>query len=58
MAKSSNRQVDKVERKARLAIGRRHQELEQRELRNINRLGWMEMDEDEEDDCDVEAEVS
>lgn len=40
MAKSQNRQVDKVERQARLANVRRHQELEQRELRNSNRLGW------------------
>jgi hypothetical protein len=50
VAKSQNRQVDKVERKARLDVIHRQREVEQRELRNLNRMGWMEMDDDVQDD--------
>lgn len=53
MAKSMNRDVDKVERKARLANVHRQRELEQRELRSMNRMGWQELPDDEED-CECE----
>lgn len=48
MAKSQNYSVDKVERKARLAGVHRQHKIEQRELRNLNRMGWQEQ---EDDDC-------
>lgn len=44
MAKSQNRQVDKVERGARLA--QRQRKVEARELRDVNRVGWREMIDD------------
>lgn len=47
MAKSQHRQVDKVERKARLEGVQRQRQVEQRELRNLNRMGWQEMDDEE-----------
>ncbi len=53
MAKSQNRQVDKVERKARLENVQRQRKIEERELRNAHRLGWVEDDfGDEEGDLD------
>lgn len=56
MAKSQNRQVDKVERKARLAGIHRQREVEQRELRNMHRMGWVEDSFDEEDGWEDEEE--
>jgi hypothetical protein len=49
-----NRDVDKVERKARLANVHRQRQVEQRELRNLNRMGWQEIDED--DDLEQEGQ--
>lgn len=42
MAKSQNRQVDKVERKARLEGVQRQRKVEQRERQTMNRMGWVE----------------
>lgn len=50
MAKSRTRPVDKVERQARLANARRHQQLEQSDIRNAHRLGWNDDDYDQADD--------
>lgn len=47
MAKSMNREVDKVERKARLDGIHRQRQIERRELQNMNRLGWQELDDEE-----------
>ena len=54
MAKSNHRQVDKLERKQRLDGIRRSREIEDSEFRNMNRLGWREFndEEDEEDECE------
>ena len=49
MAKSQHRSVDKVERGARLASVQRQRQIEERELKNLNRMGWQEFDEDDED---------
>lgn len=60
MAKSQNRQVDKVERGARLA--QRQRRVEANEFRNMNRLGFREMesalDELQEEDDAWEAELA
>ncbi len=50
MAKSQNRQVDKVERKARLENVQRQRKIEERELRNAHRLGWVEDTAEDDDD--------
>lgn len=55
MAKSQNRQVDKVERKARLEGVQRQRKVEERELRNMNRIGWQEMD-DSDDGLEQDGE--
>lgn len=46
MAKSFERPVDKLERKARLEGVQRQLKVEKRELKNLNRIGWQEMDVD------------
>lgn len=45
MAKSRNYEfVDKLARKARLANAQRHHKIERNELRNMNRMGWQDLD--------------
>ena len=55
MAKSFDRPVDKVERKARLANVHRQRDIEEYELRNMHRIGWQELMADEDDECEVEV---
>jgi hypothetical protein len=52
VAKSFERSVDKVERKARLANVHRQREIDERELRTMNRMGWQELEDDE---CEDES---
>lgn len=55
MAKSFVRPVDKLERRARVDGTRRQHEVERREVRNLNRMGWQEMVDDEEE---IAVEIS
>lgn len=53
MAKSRNYEfVDKLARKARVAHAQRQHNIERHEIRNLNRMGWQEMDQDEADEID------
>lgn len=56
MAKSNHRQVDKVERKARLEGVQRQRQVDQRELRNLNRMGWQEIDDEDEGDLEQDGQ--
>ncbi len=54
VAKSSNRPVDKVERQARVDSIHRQRKVQEREMRNLNRMGWQEFD--DEDDLEQEGQ--